>query len=258
MAIHCRARCKDNTLCQRRVTKSGRRCSLHPGMPEAGPRYPKTRQPATGRASAAARRRTPRSTALQTGGRAPRNLGPAREAARERRRQERVKEAAKFCAEVLNDGWQETVSDRASTYVTDATWQELKRKHRKRRCKILAKLASNILAGKAKLHDLVGSIAGWLMSVIGGDQIAQAFAEELASNIPLPHEAKLTATARGLQVTGVLLCLLNGDDLTRCQCFIDLALAETKTQVKKILLAALNDWTGLGAFAPKDGPITVT
>jgi hypothetical protein len=49
-------------------------------------------------------------------------------------------------------------------------------------------------------------------------------------------------------VTGVLLCLVSGDDLTRCQCFIDLALSETKTQVKKILVAAINDWTGLANF----------
>jgi hypothetical protein len=96
----------------------------------------------------------------------------------------------------------------------------------------------------------VGSFAGWLTSLIGGDEVTKAFARELATRIPLPPDARLVAVARGLQVTGVLLCVANGDDLTRCQCFIDLALAETKTRVKKILLAAVDDWTGLAAYPP--------
>ena len=42
-------------------------------------------------------------------------------------------------------------------------------------------------------------------------------------------DAKLVATARGVQVTGVLLCLVNDDDLRQCQCFIDLSLEQAKT-----------------------------
>jgi hypothetical protein len=164
---------------------------------------------------------------------------------------ERVEKAAEFCVAALNDGWQEAVADRATNYVTEMTWQQLFRKRRRRRCRILAELASAVLAGKKKLHDLVGSFASWLVSFISGDRVVQAFVRELASNIPLPPDAKLVATARGIQVTGVLLCLLNGDELTRCQCFIDLALTETKTRVKKILVAAMNDWTGLADFPLK-------
>lgn len=152
---------------------------------------------------------------------------------------------------MLTDGWQETVAERASTYVTDSTWQQLFRGRRRRRCKILAGIANAVLAGKKKLHDLVGWVASWLASTFGAGRVAQAFVRELASNIPLPPDAKLVAVARGAQVTGVLLCLANGDDVRQCQCFIDLALDETKTQVKKILIAALSDWTGLAAFPIK-------
>lgn len=60
--------------------------------------------------------------------------------------------------------------------------------------------------------------------------------------------------ARGLQVTGILLCLVDGRDLTRCQCFIDLALAETKSRVKQILLAAMDDWTRLATYTPSSRP----
>jgi hypothetical protein len=169
-------------------------------------------------------------------------------AAQERRRRERIEEAARFCADALNDSWQQAVADRAKDYVTEKTWQELFRRRRRRRCKLLADLASAILVGKKKLHDLVGSVASWFTSLMGGDRVVQAFVRELASSIPLPPDAKLVATARGIQVTGILLCVVNGDDLTRCQCFIDLALDEVKTRVKKILVAAMTDWAGLAKF----------
>jgi len=48
-----------------------------------------------------------------------------------------------------------------------------------------------------------------------------------------------------------MLCVANGDDLTACQCFIDLALAESKAQVRKLMIAAMGDWVGLKAFPPK-------
>jgi hypothetical protein len=153
-----------------------------------------------------------------------------------------------FCIPVLTDGWRQTVADRATDYVTDATWHQLFRVGRRRRCKLLAEGASKIVAGKKRLHQWAGSLVAWTVSLFTGDRIVQAFTRELAARIPLPYEAKVVAVARGIQITGILLCVVNGDDLTRCQCFVDLALEETKTRVKKILLAAVSDWAGLAAF----------
>ncbi|KAB1930796.1 hypothetical protein F8271_27120 [Micromonospora sp. ALFpr18c] len=133
-------------------------------------------------------------------------------------------------------------------YVAEETWKRLFGRRRRRRCKLLAQTAGAVLAGKQMLHGLVGAVAAWLASLFGGDRVVQSIARQLASNIPLPPDAKMVATARGLQVIGVLLCLFNGDDLRRCQCFIDLALEEAKTQVKKILLAAMENWTALAWF----------
>ena len=64
-------------------------------------------------------------------------------------------------------------------------------------------------------------------------------------------DAKIIAAARGIQVIGVMLCVANGDGLTACQCFIDLALAKSKAQVRKLMIAAMGDWVGLRAFPPK-------
>lgn len=87
------------------------------------------------------------------------------------------------------------------------------------------------------------------MKKLGAGDAAQAFADELASNIPLPIDAKMIAVARGVQVAGILLCVMDNTDLTRCECFIDLALAETKERLQQILDAAMSDWTGLARFA---------
>jgi hypothetical protein len=85
---------------------------------------------------------------------------------------------------------------------------------------------------------------------MGAGDPARAFTEELISNIPLPFDAKTIAVARGVQVAGILLCVMDNRDLTKCECFIDLALAETKERVNQILIAATSDWAGLARFTP--------
>jgi hypothetical protein len=154
-------------------------------------------------------------------------------------------------------GWPEAVADRATSYVSQATWDRLFRGRRRKRCKTLAQNAAAFLEAKDKLHSFVGSLASSLLALLGGGDAAQAFAKELAANIPLPMDAKIIAAARGIQVTGILLCVVNGDDLERCQCFIDLALELTKTQVKRLLVAAADDWIKLRAFPLRVAPSPV-
>jgi len=89
------------------------------------------------------------------------------------------------------------------------------------------------------------------MFTLGAGSAARAFTEELISNIPLPIDAKMIAVARGVQVAGILLCVMDNRDLTKCECFIDLALVETKERVDQILVAAMSDWAGLARFRPE-------
>ena len=127
----------------------------------------------------------------------------------------------------------------------------LARSHRKRNCKALASLAQSILEAKAQLHKAVGRLFGRITGAMGADETARAFAEELASNIPLGSvDAKMVAVARGIQVAGILLCVIDGKDLTDCECFVGLALAETKEQVNQILVTATSSWAGLATFRP--------
>ena len=164
---------------------------------------------------------------------------------------DRVRQAAEFCADSLSGGWQEAVAERLTDYA-GSTWQRLKRSHRKRNCDALARLAGSILEAKTQVHKAVGRMFSWAAGALGADAAARAFTEELATNIPLgPIDAKMVAVARGVQVAGIVLCAMDGRDLTECQCFIDLALAETKERVAQILGAAMSDWSGLARFTPR-------
>jgi len=166
-----------------------------------------------------------------------------------RSERERVKEAAEFCADSLSSGWREAVADRATEYA-QTTWHRLSRSRRKRNCKALARIARLILEANTQIHRAVGKLFGRVAGVLGAGNAARAFTEELISNIPLPIDAKMLAVARGVQVGGILLCVMDNRDLTECECFIDLALAETKERVKHILLAAISDWVNIARFRP--------
>lgn len=169
---------------------------------------------------------------------------------RKEQERDRVREAAKFWADSLPNGWQAAVAERITDYA-QTTWGRLSRSRRKHNCKALARMARSILAGKTQIHKTVGQMFGRAAAALGAGDPAKAFAEELGSNIPIsPIDTQAVAIARGLQVAGVLLCVMDGRELTKCECFIDLALAETKERVNQILVAAMYDWTGLRRFAP--------
>lgn len=227
----CRARTEDGTgpLCTRKVRQEGQRCFQHRGLPTAPPRKikPKARSQANTRPT------------------------PSRSAKQQAKDRERVRKAAEYCSEALKDGWQEAVTARATDYVSEQTWKRLFNS-RKRKCRSLADLAKKILAGKEKIHKLAGGIVAWILSLLGINEAARTFASELASRIPIqPLDAKTVAVARGVQIAGIVVCVSAGDDLTKCQCFIDLALAETKTRVKKLLVAATHDWADFKEPEPK-------
>jgi len=200
-------------------------------------------KPKRGSGSSAFRRSQVKGNRKPPSNRSYSNLSPAQ--------RKRVDSAIELCAAVVTDGWQETVAERAVDHAATETFKKLVRSRRRRHCTALAEVARLLLAAKNKAHEIVGILGGGLVSLFGFGSLAKRFARELIERIPLPFDAKVTAAARGVQVTGVLLCILNGDELRRCQCFIDLALEQAKTTVKKILATAMDDWTQLGSFPAK-------
>jgi hypothetical protein len=158
---------------------------------------------------------------------------------------ERVAEAAALCADLLSYKWQAAVAGRIADYARPAL-ERLSRHRRRRNCKALARIARSILETEPPNSRL----SGWVADVLGASDAALAFAEQLASAFPLPPAVKMVAVARGAQVTGVLLCAMDGRDLADCECFVDLALTQPKEQVREMLVGATSDWTGLKTFAP--------
>lgn len=239
----CGARKQDGTPCRNRVAKGRLYCHRHRGggAPLRVPRPPSSgsswmRSSAVGPHDSVTSYRYPshgRQRGSGTGGLA---------------RPSRVDSAARLCQELLVDGWQETVSSRAADYLTAATWRELTLKARSRHCRALARLAQRILTGKKHLHDVVGSAARKSVLLLGGGRFAQTLAAELATKIPLPFDEQAVAVARGIQVSGILLCLCGGRDLTRCACFVELAREEVNDRVKQVMSSALGDWRGLARF----------
>lgn len=154
---------------------------------------------------------------------------------------------------MLADGsWEQEVADRLTDRAGDS-WERLKRNRRRRRrdCKKLAQMARTILKAQDQIHQLAGELASQAASVVGVRGAALDFTSELVKRIPIgPVDAKLTAAARTIQIAGIVLCLMNGRDLTRCDCFIDLALAETKERVSQILETRLANWAELARFGP--------
>lgn len=166
---------------------------------------------------------------------------------RKEQERKRVEKAAELCADLISNGWQETVADQIVSYAP-TTWVRLRRSSRRRICKALARLARFVLKTKTLIHKGVGKLSGWFATKFGAGDATQAFAEELASNIPLPTDAKMVAVARGLQVAGILLCVMDGKSLQRCDCFIELVRTETEERVKQILIAGMSKWVALARF----------
>ena len=254
MPYYCGAPTADGTPCRHKVKKPGRRCGQHRGFRVISPpahRNIGSRSNIPSYPVSAVRNPAPRMST----GQPPRSAQPKpsqRPPTRTQREseQKRVEEAAKFCADSLSTTWQDAAADRISDYA-GATWERLKRSSRRRSCKALARLAAAVLKGKQQIHQLVGRSFGWIAGLFGADDFTRAFAAELAANIPLgPIDAKAIVVARGLQISGIVLCIMNNRDLTKCECFIDLALTETKERVKQILIASMSDWTGLARFTP--------
>jgi hypothetical protein len=112
-------------------------------------------------------------------------------------------------------------------------------------------MARTILKAKDQVHQLAAELASQAASVAGVRGAALEFTRELVKSIPIvPVDAKLTAAARAIQMAGIALCLIEGRPLAKCDCFIDLALTETKERVSQILQTRLANWAELARSGP--------
>ncbi|HEV7825627.1 MAG TPA: hypothetical protein VGP02_12025, partial [Mycobacteriales bacterium] len=96
---------------------------------------------------------------------------------------------------------------------------------------------------KKQIHQAIGHIAGRLIGWFGPPRFVRVLAEEIASRVPIPFiDQNATIAARGVQVTGVIMCAIQGRVLVDCACFADVVMAEGKERMKELLQKAMGDW----------------
>lgn len=167
----------------------------------------------------------------------------------ERAQQQLVAEAVEYFHTAVSSDAVDAAAKRAAHYASDAVWSELTKDWRGRNCRWLARLARYTLQGKDWIHGLVGKLAVRIMELFGMPPIVRLFGEEVAKRLPLPWDHQLVAVARGMQVAGVLICIINGRDLMKCECFRDVVIDEGKERLKQLMQKATQDWRNLGDLA---------
>ncbi|MGP3962727.1 hypothetical protein ACTWPT_42715 [Nonomuraea sp. 3N208] len=168
----------------------------------------------------------------------------------EEREKRLIKEAIDYFEIAIEKGALAAATDRACEYASKETWAKLTKRWNGKRCQTLAQIARDVLEGKEQIHAGIGKVAGFLVGLFKGGSLERTFAAEIVSRIPLPIlDEKLTATARGLQIVGIGVCCMQGYDLSRCACFVDVAKFEGKAQLKKLVLTGAEDWASLSTFS---------
>lgn len=160
-------------------------------------------------------------------------------------------EAIDDCQSLIAAGLLDAATARAASYVSDSVWNHLARDWSGRHCAGLASVARHILYNKSWVHAKLGRFIGVLVASFGTPPIVVLFAEQVSKRLPLPWDHQLTATARGAQITGIILCVLNDRGLGNCACLIDLVKTEGNDRLHELLVGAAEQWVRLHGLVPR-------
>jgi hypothetical protein len=160
--------------------------------------------------------------------------------------------SAAFVADVLIDGLNPALagqlSDRVTQYLGEAEKRRLRRRSRKRvDFELLAAAARAVLRLKQQTHDLVGEAVSEMFDRLVRElsRFQRLLVKKLAAKLPLPWDVKLAAIARGLQVIGIWMCLVQDLPLERCPCMrmfsVTLVRERIEQEIKDLLDATQRD-----------------
>jgi hypothetical protein len=148
--------------------------------------------------------------------------------------------SAAFVTDVLTDGLNPALAgelaDRVTQYLGAAGKRRLRRRRRKGvDCQLLAEAARAVLDLKRQTHELVGEAVGQLFDrlVRNLSQFQRLVIKKVAAKLPLPWDVKLDAIARGLQVIGIWMCLVQDLPLERCPCMEMLSVTLVKERIEQ-------------------------
>jgi hypothetical protein len=148
----------------------------------------------------------------------------------------------------LNPALAGQLSDRVTQYLGEAEKRRLRRRSRKRvDFELLAAAARAVLRLKQQTHDLVGEAVSEMFDRLVRElsRFQRLLVKKLAAKLPLPWDVKLAAIARGLQVIGIWMCLVQDLPLERCPCMrmfsVTLVRERIEQEIKDLLDATQRD-----------------
>jgi hypothetical protein len=141
--------------------------------------------------------------------------------------------AATLLANIFVDGLDAALSDLVVEYLGKREAGRLRRRRRARgNCQPLADAAKAVLDLRDKTHEVVGKAVGDLLPPDTPD-FAREVTSKVAEKIPLPWDAKFEAIARGLQVIGIFMCMVQGLAPAQCACLIMMVSAASEELIKE-------------------------
>lgn len=150
--------------------------------------------------------------------------------------------AIEIACELATEGWRDVAATRLETMLSVEIWPDFWENRNGTICDTLAAAARTILNAKAIVEDAVGNAAASVVAQAGGGtlqcELARQGAKLLIRKIPLPGQADLVATARGLQATGIVICL-GTNRIERCRCLADVEEEVGQAALKDALRNAL-------------------
>ena len=167
-----------------------------------------------------------------------------------KKRAEILQEAVEYLAENVDANLIDAAASNAAGYVGGKIWSELTSDWSGRNCRWLARLARSALNGVDWLHNWIAKIVVFILELFGLPRIVCMFGRALAKRIPVPGSHELKITARGMQIAGIVVCILDGRDLTKCSCFVDVVLEEGKERLQQLMERAAGNWRDLDTFLP--------
>jgi hypothetical protein len=146
-------------------------------------------------------------------------------------------------SQLATDDWQDVVAERLEKILGRDLWDGFQlRGLRSAVCEALAAAAQELLKASTFLPDAAGELAANVVAKRGGAQleceVARQVAKFVMNKITLPVQAKLKATARGLQTVGIYICATLGQ-IDSCPCLRDLVKEVGAEAIKQTIRNAL-------------------
>jgi len=120
-------------------------------------------------------------------------------------------------------------------------------------CRLLAQTARAVLDLKQRLHEVTGEAVSRLLPR-DTPRFHRLLVRKIAERVPLPLDVKLEAIARGLQVMGIFMCVVQDLPLEACACLSMLGASVAREQARRYVQDLLDaTWQDLNGRTPRRG-----